>query len=490
MFLKELFEGIEHKILKGSEDVQFNKIEHDSKKIEEGDIFVAITGYEEDGNKYIPEAISKGAKVVVVEENSELGSELDVTYVTVPNIRIALAEIAAVYYGHPADELKIIGITGTKGKTTTAYMIRDMMLNAGKPIGMIGGVNITYGNNKFDASRSCPESLNLHKIFRNMVDAGMEYVVMEVTSHALELHRVHGIKFAIGVYTNLSQDHLDFHKTMDNYFNTKMKLFDQSEYALVNSDDIYAPKVLKLLKCPHATYGLDNSSNLTAVDIKINSKYVEFKMFINKMLQKFIVNIPGRYSVYNSLAAIGVVSTFGVQIDSIEKALLEVKVPGRSEIVDIDKTFTVMIDFAHTPNSLESVIQAAKKYCRGRVICVFGCGGDRDTAKRPMMGEISGRLADFTIITTDNPRSENAAKIMKEIEAGVNKTKGIYKVIENRKEAIKFAMQIAWRNDIVILAGKGHETSQELRNKTIHFDERDIVKQIASEMEDKNTNQY
>ncbi len=489
MILKDLFLNIEHKIIKGTDDIEINNIQFDSKKIEEGDVFVAIKGYEQNGEDFIKEAIEKGAKAVVVESNVTVEVDAFCTVIEVQNTRIALAEMSAAFYNYPAKNIKVIGITGTKGKTTTAHMIRDMLNNSGRKCGLIGSVYITYGNNKFDAKRSCPESLNLQKILRNMVDEGMEYVVMEVTSHALELHRVHGIKFLISVFTNLSQDHLDFHETMENYLNAKMKLFDNSEFALINSDDIYAPQIIKRLPCKHATFGLDNGSNLTAVDIRVNNKYVEFKMFINKMLQKFIINIPGRYSVYNALAAIGVASMLNVQIDAIEKALMEIKVPGRSEIVDIDKTFTVMIDFAHTPSSLESILLAAKKYSKGRIICVFGCGGDRDTAKRPMMGEISGKLADFTVITTDNPRKENANKIMKDIEVGINKTKGIYKIIENRKEAIKFAMQIAWRNDIIILAGKGHETSQELRNKVIHFDEREVVKEIASTMQD-NTATY
>ena len=486
MILKNLILNIEHKIINGIEEIEINDIQLDSKKVKQGDVFVAIKGFEQNGEEYIEEALQNGA-IAIVTETAITVNNPSITVVQVINSRIALAEMSAAFYGYPANELKIIGVTGTKGKTTTAHIIRDMLLNSGKPCGLIGSVYITYANNKFDATRSCPESLNLQRILRDMVNAGMEYVVMEVTSHALELSRVHGIRFMMSIFTNLSQDHLDFHGTMDNYLAAKMKIFDQSEFALINADDIYAPRIIKALKCKSATYGLDNGSNLTAVDIRVNNKYVEFKMFINKMLQKFVMNIPGRYSVYNALAAIGAASMLGVQIDAIQKTLAEIKVPGRSEIVDIDKTFTVMIDFAHTPSSLESVLTAAKKYSKGRVICVFGCGGDRDSSKRAIMGEISGKLADFTVITTDNPRTESASKIIKQIEEGVNKTKGIYKIVENRKEAIKFAMQIAWRNDIIILAGKGHETSQELRNKVIHFDEREIVKEIASQMEDKSS---
>ena len=267
----------------------------------------------------------------------------------------------------------------------------------------------------------------------------------------------------------------------------KAKLFENSDFAIINGDDIYAPRLKKMIPCKIATYGLDNEVNLTATDIRINADNVEFKMYINKMLETIHINIPGRFTVYNALAAIAVCSLFNAQMDAILLAFQNVKVPGRSEIVQTGKSFTVMIDYAHTPSSLEAILTAVKKHAKARVICVFGCGGNRDTLKRPMMGEIAGRLADFTVITTDNPRNEEPIKIMKDIEEGIKKTKGLYKIIENRREAIQFAMRIAWKNDIIILAGKGHETYQILKNnKKIKFDEREIVKSIAEKMEEKN----
>ncbi len=352
---------------------------------------------------------------------------------------------------------------------------------------MIGTIYNTYGDIQIEATRTSPESLDLQKLLKDMVDAQMEFVVMEVSSHALELDRVYGIRFSVGVFTNLSEEHLDFHKTMDNYLNAKAKLFSMSDFAIINGDDIYAPRLKKMINTKVATFGLDNDVNLTATDIRINADYVEFKMYINKMLETIHVNIPGRFTVYNSLAAIGVCSLFNCQIDAILLALNNVKVPGRSEIVDIQKTFTVMIDYAHNPSSLEAILTATKKHAKSRVICVFGCGGNRDKLKRPVMGEIAGRLADFTVITTDNPRDEDPKLIMNDIEEGIKKTRGLYKIIENRKEAIKFAMRIAWKNDIIVIAGKGHETYQILKNnKKIAFDERKIVKQLAESMEDKN----
>lgn len=489
MLLQYLIENLTTNEVKGTTNVEIGKIEYDSKKIEKNDVFVAIKGYAQDGNDYITEAINKGAICIIVENDvdTNLYEKKDVTVIKVDNSRIALAVVSSTYYDNPSSKLKMIGITGTKGKTTTAYMIRDIMNASGKKTGMIGTVYNTYGNIQIESTRTSPESLELQKLLRDMVDAGMEYVVMEVSSHALALDRVYGIHFNVSVFTNLSEDHLDFHETMDNYIEAKKKLFDISDLALVNGDDIYAPKLIKMLKCKHATFGLDNAVNLTATDLRINADYVEFKMYINKMLETIHVNIPGKYTVYNSLAAIAVCSLFNCQMDAILFALANVKVPGRSEIVPINKTFTVMIDYAHSPSSLEAILTAVKKHAKGRIICVFGCGGNRDIPKRAMMGEIAGRLADFTVITTDNPRNENPKSIMQNIEEGMKKTRGLYKCIENRKEAIKFAMRIAWKNDIIILAGKGHETYQILKNnKKIHFDEREVVKKLAEEMPDKN----
>ncbi len=489
MILQYLVEDLTNVKVQGNTNVEISKIEYDSKKIEPNDVFVAINGFEENGNDYIQEALEKQAKCIVLEKESyDLGKiPEEVTVVEVENTRIALAKMATTYYGNPALSLKLIGVTGTKGKTTTAYMIRDILNASGKKTGMIGTIYNTYADKQIEATRTSPESLDLQRLLKEMVDAGMEYVVMEVSSHALELHRVYGLKFIISVFTNLSEEHLDFHKTMENYLAAKAKLFEMSDFAMINGDDIYAPKLMKMIHCKVATYGLDNSVNLTATDVKINGSYVEFKMYINKMLETITIKIPGRYTVYNALAAIGVCSLLNAQMDAILLALANVKVPGRSEVVDINKTFSVVIDYAHNPSSLEAILTATKRHAKGRVICVFGCGGNRDTEKRKLMGEISGRLADFTVITTDNPRNEEPMKIMQDIEEGIKQTRGLYKMIENRRQAIKFAMRIAWKNDIIILAGKGHETYQELKDhKKVHFDEREVVKKLAEEMEDKN----
>lgn len=488
MLLQYLIRNLTTNEVIGKTNKEIGKIEYDSKKIQKDGVFVAIKGYEQDGNDYIKEAIIKGATCIIVEDidiKDYINDEL--TVIKVQDSRIALAIISSEYYDNPASKLKVIGITGTKGKTTTAYMIRDIMNASGKRTGMIGTIYNTYGNIQIEATRTSPESLDLQKLLKDMVDNGIEYVVMEVSSHALCLNRVYGIHFSVGLFTNLSEEHLDFHKTMDNYLLAKKKLFDMSDLAVINGDDIYAPKLIKMLDCKYATFGLDNAVNLTANDLKINADYVEFKMRINKMIETIKVSIPGKYTIYNALGAIAVCSLFNCQMDAILLALANVKVPGRSEIVPTGKAFTVMIDYAHTPSSLEAILSAVKKHVKGRIICVFGCGGNRDTIKRAMMGEIAGRIANFTIITTDNPRNEDPKKIINDIETGIKKTRGLYKCVENRKEAIKLAMRIAWKNDIIVLAGKGHETYQILKNnKKVHFDEREVVKEIAQKMPGKN----
>lgn len=491
MLLKYLLEDIDYKSY-GDENIEINKIEYNSKKIELNDVFVAIKGFSDDGTKYIEDAIISGAKAVILEEdtNYDVGDK-EVTIIKVKDTRCALAKISARYYSYPASKLRIIGVTGTKGKTTTCFMIRDIMLAAKKKIGMIGTIYNTYGDTKIESYRTTPESLDLQKLLKDMVDAGMEYVVMEVSSHALELHRVDGIKFEIGVFTNLSREHLDFHKDMESYLLAKAKLFDNSVFGVINADDIYTPKLLKHVKCKYVKYGLDNEANISATDVKINNNYVDFKMYINKQLQTITVNIPGKYTVYNAIAAVAVTSMLGAQMEDVLSGLSSVVVPGRSEIVPIGKSFAVLIDYAHNESSLEAILVNTKKYVKGRVILVFGCGGNRDTSKRAKMGEIAGTYADFTIVTTDNPRDEKPQNIIKDIEKGISKTRGLYKVIENRKQAIEFAMRIAWKNDTVILAGKGHETYQELaKGKKVHFDEREIVKAAAKKMPGKDEIKY
>ena len=347
------------------------------------------------------------------------------------------------------------------------------------------------GDEEVEATRTTPESIDLQKLFRKMADEKCDVVVMEVSSHALALDRVLGSSFDIGIFTNLSQDHLDFHKTFDDYFAAKAKLFTMCKEGYVNCDDMYARKLMDIATCPMTTFGIDNNPFVSARDIIITNSYSDFKMPFNKVMQRIKVNIPGRFTVYNSLAAICASVKLGASVENIIEGLEEVTVPGRSEMVLNDRNLTVMVDYAHSPASLESILKAVKTYTKGRVICVFGCGGDRDKTKRPIMGEIAGKNAAYTVITSDNPRTEDPKEIVKEIEEGMKKTKGKYTVIVDRKKAIEHAIRMAKRNDLVLIAGKGHETYQEVNGVHNHFDDREVAREAMKKLpESKNDDIY
>ena len=487
MELKQLLVGLEGIKGKGKLDIEIKGVESNSQKIESGYVFVAIKGFTVDGHEYIENAIKSGAVAVVVQEGCdlELVKKLDVTVVMVPDTRKALAIISSNFYGNPSKKLKLIGVTGTKGKTTTTFMIKEILERAGKKVGLIGTI-ATYINGKkmADSERTTPESLELQRIFAQMVAEEVEYVVMEVSSQSLKLHRVEGCQFEMAIFTNLSEDHISEkeHPDMKDYFESKLKIIEMSKRTFVNIDDLYGNKIPDKFEDKNITsYGIDNAGEVLAKDITITNSYVDFKVKMGDRNERVKVGIPGRFSVYNSLAAICVVRQLGVDTETIKTALLEVRVPGRSEVIDNNKELTIMIDYAHSPESLESILRASKSYTRGNVISLFGCGGDRDKRKRPIMGEISGRIADYTIITSDNPRTEKPEEIVKEIEAGIKKTKGKYSVIVDRKEAIKEAINILHKNDILILAGKGHETYQEINGEKYPFDERIIIKEILKE---------
>ena len=490
MKLKQLLAGIEGIRGKGNLEIDIAGIESNSKNIKEGYVFVAIKGFTVDGHEYIEQAVKSGAIALVVQEGCDLQSIKsleDITVIMVPDTRKALAILSSNFYGNPSKKLKLIGVTGTKGKTTTTFMIKEILEKAGKKVGLIGTV-ATYinGKNMGDSDRTTPESLELQKIFAKMVEEKVEYVVMEVSSQSLKLHRVAGCEFEIAIFTNLSEDHISEkeHPDMKDYFESKLKIFEMCKKAYVNVDDLYGNKIPDKFEEKDITaYGIDNYAEVLAKDITITNSYVDFKVKMGDRNERVKVGIPGRFSVYNSLAAICVARKLGVDTETIKNALLEVRVPGRSELVNNNKELTIMIDYAHSPESLESILRATKSYTRGKVISVFGCGGDRDTRKRAVMGEISGRIADFTIITSDNPRTEKPEEIINQIEKGIKKTKGNYTVIVDRIEAIKEAIKMAKKNDIVILAGKGHETYQEINGEKFPFDERKIIKEIIEDKE-------
>ncbi len=490
MELKKILVGLEGLKAKGKLDLDITGLESNSKNIKEGYMFIAIKGYSVDGHDYINNAIEAGAKVVMVQEGCDLKKiklPADVTIIMAKDTREALAICSCNFYGNPSRKFKLIGVTGTKGKTTTTYMIKEILEKAGHKVGLIGTI-ATYINGKMisESARTTPESIELQKTFAQMVEAGVEYVVMEVSSQSLKLHRVDGCNFDIVVFTNFSEDHISEkeHPDMKDYFESKLKLFKMCKTGIVNTDDLHGAKIPNMFKENDiTTYGIDNFANVTAKDITVTNLYVDFKVKITDRNERIKVGIPGRFSVYNSLAAICVAKKLGISPEVIKEALLEVRVPGRSELVDNKMELPIMIDYAHSPESLQNILQAVKSYTRGKVISVFGCGGDRDSGKRPIMGEISGRIADFTIITSDNPRTEDPQKIVDQIEEGIKKTKGNYKVVVDRVEAIKEAMKMATKRDLIVLAGKGHEPYQEINGVKHPFDERIIVRQLVQELD-------
>ena len=485
MNLKKILLGLENIKAKGEIDREVTAITNDSREVIDGSLFFAIKGFSNDGTQYIPTAIEKGAKVILVDDKFDLRSveiPADVTFVVVPDARYAMAICSCNFYDNPSRKLKLIGVTGTKGKTTTTYMMKEMLQKQGYKTGLIGTIAIYSGDRKIeDSDRTTPESIKLQKILAQMVDDGCQLVVMEVSSQSLKLHRVAGCEFYAGLFTNFSEDHISpkEHPDMEDYFNSKLELMKMCKYGFINADDLQVSKVPKLLPDKDIkTYGIDNQCDLLAKDITITNSYVDFKVKIGERNERIKVGIPGRFSVYNSLAAICLAMKLGCNAENIKESLLDVRVPGRSELVNNSKELTIMIDYAHSPESLENILNAVKSYTRGRVISVFGCGGDRDSAKRPKMGEISGKIADFTIITSDNPRTEDPEKIVSQIEEGIKKTNGKYVCIVDRVEAIKYAIDMASKKDLILLAGKGHEPYQEINGVKHPFDERIIVDQI------------
>ncbi len=469
---------------KGNLNIEVRGVTYDSRKALPGYLFICIDGFATDGHQYAQQAVDNGATALIVEKNVSLVGE--VTMVKVENTREALAEISAQWFGHPSKALDLIGITGTKGKTTTTYMLRSILEKQGKTVGLIGTVANCIGNEKIPARRTTPESYDLQEMFEKMKDKGAESIVMEVSSQGLKLHRVSGCVFDIGVFTNFSKDHIGGfeHPDMEDYFRSKQKLFTLSRQGVVNSDSSHAEQLIQEAPCPVLTYGIENEADVRALNIVTHSDFVEFDVETPWFKDHMTVSVPGLFSIYNALAAISVCGLKGVDAATIKEGLLNVQVPGRAEIVPTPgKPYTVMIDYAHTPDSLENILTTVKGFVKGRLISVFGCGGDRDRSKRPVMGQISGRIADFTIITSDNPRTEEPARILADIEEGIKQTQGQYKVIEDRTQAIRYAMDHAQAQDIIVLSGKGHETYQIFKDKTIHYDEREIVENILKEGE-------
>jgi UDP-N-acetylmuramoyl-L-alanyl-D-glutamate--2,6-diaminopimelate ligase len=480
MLLEELVKGLDVICSKGDLKIEITDIAYDSRKVKNGYIFVCIEGFKFDGHMYVESAIENGAKAIIVQKDIEVPE--GIILVKVKDTRYALAYMADLLFEHPSRKFTLVGVTGTKGKTTTTFMIKSILEHVNQKVGLIGTIANYIGNEELHTERTTPESYDLQKLFSDMVEKDVNSVIMEVSSHALELHRVACSNYDIGVFTNLSRDHLDFHETFENYLNAKAKLFSMCKKGLVNIDNEYGRKLVGKVPCELLTYGIESDADIKAIDIVSNPDSVEFKLVSPWGERQFKVNIPGTFSVYNALAAISVCSLMGISLDDIARGISNVTVPGRAEVAYAGKKFTVIIDYAHSPDSLENILKTVKAYAPGRVVSMFGCGGDRDKTKRPIMGEISGKLADYTIITSDNPRTEEPEAIIRDIEAGIKNLDAEYKTIVSRRDAISYAIKNAREKDIIVLAGKGHETYQIFKDKTIHFDEREVVKEVLSEM--------
>ena len=469
MKLSEILKGI--KVKNQYNDIEVVNVTSDSRLVKEGFLFVCIKGASFDGHNVAKDMLDKGAAAIVVERDLGLPNQI-----IVDKTREAYSPICANYFGNPAENLKIIGLTGTNGKTTTTFIIKQVLEQLGCKVGLIGTVQNMIGDEVYPAHFTTPEPYELQSLFRKMADANCEYCVMEASSQAIDQGRVAGVHFEVGVFTNLTQDHLDYHKTFENYFAAKRKLFENCNIAVTNIDDKKGLEIVEGLPCRVKTYSVENnSSDFTARNVCFSAEGVKYELVTDR-IGRVECPIPGRFSVYNSLCAASVAITLGFDFEGTLRAIAKSNgVKGRIEVVPTPTDYTVIIDYAHTPDGLENIISSLKEIAKGRVITLFGCGGDRDKTKRPIMGEIAAKYSDFCIVTSDNPRSENPAEIIKDILEGMKASKTPYKVIENRKEAIFWALENAKENDIILLAGKGHETYQILPEGTIHFDEREVV---------------
>lgn len=483
MKLSDLLERLEYECLQGSVDQEVTGLAYDSRKAEKGSVFVCISGAVRDGHEFGPQVAEKGAAALIVERKLDIDG---ITQIKVKNARYALACLSAAYFGHPAEKLKTIGITGTKGKTTTTYMVKDILESAGIKTGLIGTIETIIGEERIPASNTTPESYIVQESFAKMVEAGCQAVVMEVSSQGLMLDRVAGFTFDYGVFTNLEKDHIgpNEHKDMEDYIHCKGLLFQQCKLGLVNGDDQHLEKVLEGHSCKIETFGLKDSDDYQAKNLQLEHKpgFLGIRYDLcGKENFAVDVDIPGRFSVYNSLTAIAICHQFGIAPELIQKALSEVKVKGRVEIVPVTDSYTLLIDYAHNAMSLESLLTTLREYHPKRLVCLFGCGGNRSKDRRYEMGEVSSRLADLTVVTSDNPRYEEPEAIIADIITGVKRGPGEYVKITDRKEAIRYCMLNAQEGDVIVLAGKGHEDYQEIKGVKHHMDERDLIREIVEE---------
>jgi len=485
MKLKDLLKGIAVLECTADPELKIENVHYDSRKVTPGSLFVAITGFASDGNRFIPMALAKGAAAVVTAKKPE-GA---VPYVLVESDRLALAMLGCNFFGHPAKRMTMIGVTGTNGKTSTTLLLKQLLEKTlGAKVGLIGTMENMVGQERIPTERTTPESFELQALFARMRDAGCTHVVMEVSSHAVTLERIGGTHFRIAAFTNLTEDHLDFHKTMDAYCDAKAELFRRCDRAVVNTDDSYSGRILAAAGCPVLTTSVAGPGDLRAEGLELLSEGVSFTASCGEETAQVHLPIPGRFTVYNALTVLGIAKQLGIPLAEAAEALKTARgVKGRVEVVPTpEMPYSVLIDYAHTPDGLENVLSSVKDFCKGRLICVFGCGGDRDPMKRPIMGRIGVQLSDLAIITSDNPRTEEPMAIIEDILKGVNPELGEYIVMEDRRAAIRYAMDIAKKDDIIVLAGKGHETYQEIHGVKHHLDEREEVADHLVELRNRN----
>lgn len=485
MKLSQLLEHMQYEVVKGSDETAVTELVNDSRKVCDGSVFVCISGAKSDGHTFVADVAKKGAAAIIVEK--EVDAPEGMTVIKVPDTRYALALMSAAYFGYPAEKLKVIGVTGTKGKTTTTYMIKSILEGVGHKVGLIGTIEAVIGDKVFPANNTTPESYVIQKYFAQMVEAGCDTVVMEVSSQGLMLHRTAGIPFEIGIFTNLGEDHIgqDEHKDFEDYKRCKSLLFKQCRLGIGNVDDMWYEDIFANATCETETFGLSEKADLRAVDIKHISKpgYLGVKYHVTGFIDFDVeIDIPGEFSVYNSLTAIAVCRHFNVPVEKIKAALKVAKVRGRIEMVKVSDEFALMIDYAHNAMALESLLNTLRDYNPGRIVSVFGCGGNRSKTRRYEMGEVSGKLSDFTVVTSDNPRFEKPQEIINDIITGIRKTDGKYIDICDRKEAIKYAIANARPGDVIVIAGKGHETYQEIEGVKHDMDDRDLIRASLKEI--------
>lgn len=498
--LKGLIEGLEYNIICGSEIMEITSVVYDSKKAAVGSLFVCVRGFVSDGHRYIAQALEKGASAILIQEDQDVltvpelcekASVNNAAVLSTPDTRRGLAHASAAFFAHPSEKLNLLGITGTKGKTTTSYMVRDIFEKAGRVTGLIGTVSNIVAGEVRQAERTTPESYDLQKLLYEMVQKNSDSCVMEVSSQGLMLDRAYGCRFTVGAFTNLYHDHIGEHEhaNMQEYMDAKLLLFDQSATGVINADVDSFDKIMDYAKkrCPVFTYGIDNPCSVRAVQIhkdiqngKIGTSFTLTSPWYNESV---FIAMPGKFNVYNALCAISIAGVCGIPFEAVREGLAGVSVPGRLQMVPHMGSFTVLVDYAHNAASLENLLSTLREYCTGRLITLFGCGGDRAKSRRYEMGEVSGKLSDLTVITSDNPRSENPMKIIADILQGFAKTDGRYMLEPDRKAAISLALSLARKDDFVIIAGKGHENYQIFGDKTIHFDDAETAAELLAAMD-------